>query len=316
MAKAKAAKKYVPPKNSLKKDLQKNKVIYLIFLALAVYFIIFNYIPMVGLLMAFEDFKFGSGLFGSKWVGLQNFVQLFTGNAFLTALRNTACMAVLSLVLGFFPPIILALLFSECKFKKYKRLAQVVSYMPNFVSAVVVCALATEFLGVGGGITQFLTLFGVEPQNLLANTKIPVFWLIYVFIGIWMAFGYGSIIYTTAISNVSHELKEAAALDGANRWQRIRYVVFPQLLPLCMMQLTMAVGTMFMVGFDKVLLLYMPRTYEVSDVLYTYTYRMAFGNSINYGISTASGLFQSVIGTILLITSNYLNRKLAHYSLF
>ena len=299
-----------------KKDFQKNRLIYLLFLPILAYFIIFNYIPMVGILMAFQDYKPAKGLFGSRWVGLENFQKLFTGDAFLTAFRNTSCMAVLSLILGFLPPIILALLFSECKLKKYKRLTQIMSYMPYFVSSVVVCALVTEFLGKDGALTNLLTLFGLERQNWLANTSIPVFWLIYAFIGIWINFGYGSIIYTTAISNVSAELKEAAALDGANRFQTIWYVTLPSIKPLCIMQLTMAIGTMFMVGFDRVLLLYMPRTYPVADVLYTYTYRMAFGTKVYYGISTASGLFQSIIGTVLLIGSNKISRKIASYSLF
>lgn len=299
-----------------KKDMKANRVIYLLFLPILIYFIIFNYVPMVGILMAFQDYKPGRGLLGSQWVGLTNFQKLFTGDAFLTAFRNTSCMAILSLVLGFLPPIILALLFSECRLRRYKRLTQVMSYMPYFVSSVVVCALVTEFLGQNGALTTFFTLFGAERQNWLANTNIPVFWLIYAFIGIWINFGYGSIIYTTAISNVSHELKEAAALDGANRLQTIWHITLPAIKPLCIMQLTMAIGTMFMVGFDRVLLLYMPKTYAVSDVLYTYTYRMAFGSKIDYGVSTASGLFQSLIGTALLITSNKLSKKVAGYSLF
>lgn len=315
MAKAKG-KTYQPPKMSAKRDFKKNWVIYLMFLPLVVYYIIFNYIPMVGITMAFEDYKVTKGLFGSTWVGFDNFRKLFTGNGFLMAFRNTACMAVMSLVMGFLPPIILALLFSECKPKKFKRVTQIMCYMPNFVSAVVVCALVTEFVGAKGGITKVLSRFGLEEQNWLANNNIPVFWLIYVFIGIWVGFGYGSIIYTTAISNVSHDLKEAAALDGANRFQRVWYVTVPNLIPLCVIQLTMAVGTMFMVGFDKVLLLYMPKTYDVADCLYTYTYRMAFGSTIDYGVSTASGLFQSILGTVLLLTSNKLNRKFTKYSLF
>lgn len=315
MAKEKG-KVYQPPKMSVKKDFKKNWVIYLMFLPLVVYYIIFNYIPMVGITMAFEDYKVTKGLFGSTWVGLANFRKLFTGTGFLMAFRNTACMAVMSLVMGFLPPIILALLFSECKPKKFKRVSQIMCYMPNFVSAVVVCALAIEFVGAKGGITKVLSWFGLEEQNWLANNNVPVFWLIYVFIGIWMGFGYGSIIYTTAISNVSYDLKEAAALDGANRFQRVWYVTLPNLIPLCVIQLTMAVGTMFMVGFDKVLLLYMPKTYDVADCLYTYTYRMAFGSTIDYGVSTASGLFQSILGTVLLLTSNRLNRKLTRYSLF
>ncbi|MDE6167735.1 MAG: ABC transporter permease subunit, partial [Acetatifactor sp.] len=214
------------------------------------------------------------------------------------------------------PPIILALLCSECHLKPYRRFPQIVSYMPNFVSAVVVCALVTEFFGMSGAITKILTAIGFQEQNWLANTQIPVFWLIYAFIGIWMGAGFGSVIYTAIISSVSGDLKEAAALDGANRWQRIRYVVLPALLPLCMMNLTLSVGTMFLAGWDKVLLLYMPKTYDVSDVLYTYTYRMAFGNSVNFGLSTASGLFQSIIGTTLLIVSNKINKKLTSYGLF
>ena len=316
MAGSPKEKPYKPPRVTWKKDFQKNGVIYLMFLPILIYYIIFNYIPMVGILMAFENYKVNKGLFGSKWVGFANFQKLFSGSAFPLAMRNTAAMAVMSLLLGFLPPIILAVVFSECRFKKYKRVTQIMSYMPNFVSAVVVCALVTEFVGINGGITDVLTKLGAERQNWLANSNIPVFWLIYCFIGIWTGFGYGSIIYTTAISNVSGDLKEAAALDGANRFQRIWHIVLPSLKPLVIMQLTMAVGTMFMVGFDRVLLLYMPKTYEVSDVLYTYTYRMAFGQKIDYGVSTASSLFQSLIGTTLLLTSNALNRKFAQYSLF
>ena len=299
-----------------KKDFRKNGILYLLFLPLAVYFIIFNYIPMFGITMAFENFKIGKGIFGSEWVGLANFQKMFSGTAFLPALRNTVCMAVMSLLLGFLPPIILALLFSECRLKKFKRVTQLMTYMPYFVSSVVVCALVTEFFGRNGAVTGVLTWLGLPEQNWLANTDIPVFWLIYVFMGIWINFGYGSIIYTTAISKVNGEMKEAAALDGANRFQTIWYITLPSIKPLCIMQLTMAIGTMFMVGFDRILLLYMPKTYAVSDVLYTYTYRMAFGSKIDYGLSTASGLFQSVVGMLLLVVSNKLSRKLADYSLF
>ena len=305
---ASPANRITAGKESWKKDFEKNGVLYLLFLPLAIYFIIFNYIPMGGILMAFENFKIGKGIFGSEWVWFDNFQKLFSGSAFPTALRNTVAMAVLSLVLGFLPPIILALLFSECRPKRYKRVTQLMTYMPYFVSSVVVCALVTEFLGRDGAVTGLLTA--------LANTDIPVFWLIYALMGIWINFGYGSIIYTTAISKVSGEMKEAAALDGCNRFQTIWYITLPSIKQLCIMQLTMAIGTMFMVGFDRVLLLYMPKTYAVSDVLYTYTYRMAFGTKIDYGISTASGLFQSFVGMMLLVLSNKLSRKLADYSLF
>lgn len=317
MSKVIAEKDFKLNKKALaRKDWTRNWQVYLMFLPLAVYFIIFNYIPMVGILVAFEDYSVTKGFFGSPWVGWANFEELFLGDAFLVAFRNTACMAVLNLLLGFLPPLILAVLFSECRIKPYRRLSQIVSYMPNFVSAVVVCALVREFFGISGGITKLLTALGLPEQNWLANTDIPVFWLIYAFIGIWMGMGFGSIIYTSTIASVNGDLKEAAALDGAGRWQRVWYIILPQLLPLCMINLTLSVGTMFMAGWDKVLLLYMPKTYDVSDVLYTYTYRMAFGSSVNFGVSTASGLFQSVIGTTLLFISNMLNKKLTSYSLF
>lgn len=303
-------------KETFKADFRKNWPIYLMFLPLFVYYVLFNYIPMGGILMAFEKYSVSKGIFGSTWVGMKNFVDLFTGEGFSIALRNTVCMAVLNLVLGFLPPVILAIIFSECQNRVFRRISQICSYMPNFVSAVVVCALVTEFLKDTGAVTGLLTALGFERQNWLANPNIPVFWIINVLIGIWMGAGYGSIVYTTSISNVNNDLKEAAALDGANRWDRIIHIVVPSVLPLAMMMLTLSVGTVFMVGWDKILLLYMPKTYQVSDVLYTYTYRAAFGQTVNFGLSTASGLFQSVVGTILLVISNKLNKKATSYSLF
>ena len=306
----------VRTKITWKKDFAQFWPVYVMFLPLMVYYIIFNYIPMGGIMMAFEKYSVSKGIFHSPWVGLKNFQTLFSGSGFPLAIRNTVCMAVLNLIFGFFPPLILAILFSEVRVRWFRRVAQIVSYMPNFVSAVVVCALVINFMGSKGAVTGFLSLLGLERQNWLANTDIPVFWIIYAFIGVWTGAGYGSIIYTTAISNVNAEMREAAALDGANRWQCIVHIVLPTILPMAMMMLTLSVGTVFLAGWDKVLLLYMPKTMKVSDVLYTYTYRMAFGDTVNFGVSTASGLFQSVVGTCLLLGGNYLNRKLTSYGLF
>lgn len=304
-------------KASNKKDWQKNKMVYLLFIPIAVYLLIFNYIPMTGILMAFEDYSIKKGWFHSTWVGMENFAKLFSGSAFPTALRNTFCMAFLNLILGFLPPVLLALLFSECKWIPFRRVAQLVSYVPSFISAVVVCNLLQQFVGKDGPITLLLSAaFGLENKNWLADANIPVFWIIYALMNVWVGMGWGSIVYTTSISNVNGELKEAAALDGANRLQRIQYIVLPELLPLVMMQLTLSVGTMFMAGWDKVLILYMPTTFNVSDVLYTYTYRMAFGSQVDYGLSTASGLFQSILGTVFLLVSNKLNKTVTGYALY
>ncbi len=299
-----------------KEDMRKNGILYVIFIPVLVWLVCFHYAPMFGILMAFEDYSITQGVFGSAWVGMQNFVDLFTGTGFALAFRNTVAMAILSLTLGFFPTILFALVLTSFPHKRMKRGFQMLSYLPNFVSAVVMCSLATEFLSEKGAITQFISLFGSEAQNWLANPDIPVFWVIYTLIGVWQGMGWGSIIYVTSINNVNGELHEAAALDGANRLQRVLHVTLPAVTPLIIMMWTMAIGMVFKTVGTNILLLYMPITYDVADVLSTYTYRMSFGSTANYGLSTASGLFQSVLGMILLIVSNKLGKKASGASLF
>lgn len=297
-------------------DLLHNWKIYLLFIPVAAFFLVFHYAPMFGLLMAFERFRPSLGIFKSEWIWFENFAELFTGDTFFFVLRNTTAMALLNLTVGFAAPVILAMLISELHIKKFTRPVQIISYMPYFVSAVVVTTLASEFLSSTGAITMVLSWLGFDQQNWLANPNIPVFWLINTFLEIWQGAGWGSIIYVAAIANVSGDLHEAAAIDGASRWDRLWKITFPSILPLIIVMFTMRIGLVFRQGFDKVLLLYMPQTYNVSDCLYTYTYRMAFGQTINYGVSTASGLFQSVIGTTLLIVSNKLSRKVSDTSLY
>lgn len=297
-------------------DFKRNKTIYMLFIPVMAYFIIFHYLPMTGLLMAFQNYKPSRGIFGSKWVGLQNFFDLFTGDTFMLVFRNTAVLALLKMTVGFVAPIILAILFSEVRLKRFSRTVQVISYMPYFVSAVVVTTLAREFLSSSGAITTLLSWLGLDRQNWLANPNIPVFWIIYTFIEMWQGAGWGSIIYFAAIQNVNKDYYEAAAIDGANRWQRLWKITIPSILPLVVVMFIMHIGLVFRGGFDKILLLYMPSTYNVADVLYTYTYRMAFGTTVNYGLATASGLFQSIIATTLLVISNKLSKKVSNSSLF
>lgn len=309
--------RYKEPKVPWKKDLKRNGTLYLIFIPVAIYYLVLHYAPMVGICIAFQDFKIGKGIFGSKWVGFQNFIDLFTGETFPLVIRNTVAMALLNLTLGFVAPIILALIISEVPWKGYRRAVQTISYTPNFIAPVIVAALVREFLGVNGAITQLLSLFGLPKQNWLANPHIPVFWLINCFTDIWQGAGFGTIVYIAAIGNVSKDLFEAAAIDGANRWNRLTRITIPSIRPLILILLTLRVGLVFVTGFDKILLLYMPSTYCVADVLTTYTYRMAFGSGGgNYGLSAASGLFQSVVGTTLLMVSNWLNRKTTRNALF
>ena len=273
---------------------------------------------MFGIVMAFEDYNVVDGYFHSPWVGMKHFIDLFSGEDFLQALRNTVVIGLMKCTIGFVAPIIFALILSLINSKKFKRIAQTMSYMPNFVAAVIVCSLFTQFLAKDGPLTLLLTrLFGAENQNWFANDKAPVFWIIYTLMGIWQGIGWGSIMYVAAISQVSGDLHEAAAIDGATRLQRLFKITLPNILPMIMMMFVIGIGTAFVAGYDNILLLYMPSTYNVSDTVFTYTYRQAFGGGAsNYSLSAASGLFQSVVSTVLLVGSNALSRKVGGSSLF
>lgn len=309
-------KAYTPKKITWKMDFKRYWMIYLIFLPMAIYQIIFSYAPMFGIVMAFEDFNVNKGYFGSDWVGLDNFITLFTSEEFPRALRNTLIMGGLNLTIGFVMPILFAFLLSMVGSKRLKRTVQTCSYIPNFLSAVVVCSLVKEFLDRDGALTQLLSMFGLPVQNWLANGDVPVFWLINTFMNIWTGIGWGSIVYVASMATISGDLHEAAAIDGATRFQRMTKITLPCIMPMIVMMFTLQVGVSFVAGFDKVLLLYMPATYETADCLSTYTYRLAFSSGRDYGLSAASGLFQSIVGTTLLIVSNYWNRKVSGMSLF
>jgi ABC-type polysaccharide transport system permease subunit len=287
----------------------RNKIVYFMMLPIIIYFIVTKYLPMFGIAMAFQNFNVVRGFFGSKFIGFENFEVLFTGDAFPTAIRNTAVMILMNLSIGFIAPIIFALLITSMRGKVAKRICQTICYTPNFVAAVVVANIVIMFLANDGAVTELLAIFGLKRQNWLANDNPPVFWLINTLMGVWQGFGFGSIMYVAAIHNINGDLHEAAAMDGASRWQRVWRITLPNILPIVLMMFTIQIGFSINMGFDKILLIYMPQTYSVADNLYTYTYRMAFGASTDYGLGAASGLFQSVISTILLLTSQKLSAK-------
>lgn len=300
-------------KVSWKTDLKYNWQVYVIFLPAFLFFLILSYIPMGGIVMAFENFKVGKGFFRSDWIWFENFKYLFNDMNFMLALRNTVCIALLKITVGFIAPIVFAILLSLLINRRYKRIVQTLSYLPNFIAAVIVCSLLAEFVGTGGPISVLIAnIMNSESTNWLASSNIPVFWVLYIFMGIWQGIGWGSIMYVASISMVNGDLYEAAALDGAGRLTRMFKITIPSIMPMIVMMFVMNVGLSFGTGFDNILLLYMPSTYEVADTVYTYTYRLAFtaGNQ-DYGLSAASGLFQSVISTILLVGSNKLSKKMA-----
>ena len=292
---------------SWKHDLKVNKWLYVLSIPILAYFIIFHYAPMGGLLMAFEDYKPARGLLHSNWVGMKNFVDFFTGPNFFTILRNTLVISFLSLVIAFPLTIIYALALNEIRFKMLKKTVQTIHYMPYFISMVVICGLILEFCATNGFITDLLVnVFHMKRENLLQNPS--YFWAINLFSDIWQGLGYGSIFFVAAITGVSQEQHEAAAIDGANRLQRAWHVTIPGIMPAIVTMLILKCGMLLQVGADKILLLYNASIYSTADVISTHVQRMGL-EQMNYGYSAAVGLFNSIVGTILLIVSNTLSKK-------
>ena len=295
-------------------DIKRNKVVYILLALILAYFAIFNYAPMVGLVMAFEKFSPAKGIFASKWVGLKNFKDFFEGPYVGRLIRNTIAIGVLDLVINFPAPIIFALILNEIHQKTFKKTIQTVSYMPYFISAVVACGLVVKFVEAGGPVSVMVAkLTGTESANLL-NQK-GNFWLIYVLQNMWQGLGYGSIIYLSALSSVDQELYEAAYVDGAGKWKQAIHVTIPSIMPMIIMMLILRMGAIFSVGADKIILLYGPANYEYSDVINSYVYRMGIQQA-DYSLAAAVGLFNSIIGTIMLITTNQISKKVSGTSMF
>lgn len=297
----------------LKRNFIRYKYIYLMLIPILLYYAVFCYGPMGGVVIAFQNFKPALGITGSKWVGAKHFVDFLTGPYAWRLIRNTLLINVLQILFAFPAPIIVALLINEIRCKKYKKLVQTVSYMPHFISLVVMCGLLVTFCRSDGIFNDFLSLFGVERSNLLANASL--FRPLYVLSGIWQEAGWGSIIYLATLSTIDPGLYEAATIDGASRFQRMLYVSFPGLVPIIIVQLIMRVGNILTTGFEKVFLLYSPLTYDTADIISTYIYRQGLELS-NYSYGTAVGLFNSVVNLIILVTANYISKKTTEESLW
>lgn len=291
-----------------RRDWTMNKWLYLLAIPVFLYFFVFNYLPMFGLVISFQDFKPQLGVFGSQWVGFKHFDTFFNGPNFKTILRNTLVISSLGLVIGFPLTIIYALMLNEIHCTWFKKSMQTIHYMPYFVSTVVICGLVIEFCATKGLITNLLVdVFGIKRENLLQNPD--YFWGIYIATDIWQGLGYGSIFFVSAITSVSQELYEAAAIDGAGRLRRAWHITLPGIMPAIVTMLVLKCGMILQVGSDKILLLYNASIYETADVIATHVQRMGI-EKMQYGYSSAVGLFNSVVGTILLFVSNYVSRKL------
>lgn len=279
-----------------------------------IWFIIFCYIPMGGIAMAFEQYSPVKGLLGSKWIGMDNFMAFFQGPYFGRLMRNTVTLGVLDLVIGFPAPIIFALLLNEIGKKSFKKTVQTISYMPYFISSVVLCGLVTDFCSSGGVLSNLVAvLTNSEGRNLLGVSG--YFRPIFILSNLWQGFGYGSIIYLASLSSVDQELYEAAVMDGANRMKQTLHITLPGIAPTIIILLILRISTLLQVSSDKILLLYNPSIYNTADVINTYVYREGLQN-YNYGLSASVGLFNSLIATALLLITNRISAKYSETSLF
>ncbi len=290
-------------------DLKRNKAVYLIMLPGLLYYLIFHYLPMFGLVMAFQDYSPTRGFFGSEFVGLQWFKDFFSSVFIGRIVKNTLVLNGLILLFGFPMPIILALLLNEVRHAKFKKTVQTVTYLPHFISLVVLCGMIVDFTGPGGFITAIVNkLTGGGYTNLLYESG--MYRPIYVISNIWQTMGWSSIVYLAALAGLDMELYEAASIDGASRWKQLWKITIPSIMPTIAVMLVLQIGRMMSLGADKTILIYNESIYETADIISSFIYRYGLVNN-NYGYSAAVGLINSVVNTILVFGANKLSNKFA-----
>lgn len=295
------------------KDFKRNKIAYLMAIPAIIMLVLFSYLPMFGVVMAFENYKPKLGILGSQFVGFKNFIDFFQSIYFVRVVKNTLILSGLQLLIEFPASIIFALLLNEVKSKWFKGMTQTISYMPNFISMVVVSGIIIDFCSSRGVLTTLVSQFTGSTQNLLS---IPGNWrTIYIISDLWQGLGMSSIVFLAALSGIDQELYEAAVIDGANRWKQTIHVTLTGIMPTIIIMLIMRVGMMMSVGSEKTILLYNSQVYETADIISSYVYRKGLVE-FNYGYSTAVSLFNSIINFILLIMTNHISKKTSETSLF
>ncbi|MCD7751067.1 MAG: ABC transporter permease subunit [Lachnospiraceae bacterium] len=296
-----------------KKDLRRNRALYLLVLPVVIFYIVFHYAPMYGAIIAFKDYTPSLGVMKSPWVGLSNFTRFFNSPYFFRLIRNTLLLSIYNLIFGFPAPIILALLLNEVRNTKFKSLTQTITYLPHFISMVVVAGMITNFCMSSGLFNDIIVFFGGERSPLLQNPNL--YRLIYVASGIWQEVGWGSIIYLSALSGVDAQLYEAASIDGAGKWKQMIHITLPGISPTIITMLILKMGSLMSLGYEKTILLYNDATLETADIISSYVYRVGLLEQ-NWSYSTAIGLFNSVINCTLLIITNQLSKKISDTSLW
>lgn len=294
-------------------DFKRHKFKYFVILPIIIYLFIFNYKPMYGLVIVFKEYRPRAGIWGSPWVGLQQFKSFFNDVYFWRLMRNTLGLSISSLLFSFPAPILLALFLNEVKHEKFKRTVQTITYMPHFISTVVICGMITQFTMSNGLFADISAFFGGERINMLAEKRF--FYPIYILSGLWQGVGWQSIIYLAALAGIDQEQYESARLDGAGRIAQMWYITLPGILPTISILLVMRIGQMMSTSTEKILLLYQPLTYEVADVIGTYVHRKGILDA-SFSYSAAVGLFNNIVNIVLLLIANKVSKKVGQSGLF
>jgi len=296
------------------KHMKRDRQLLILFIPCLAFYLIFRYGPLYGLLIAFKDYSVFQGIWDSPWVGFKHFEKFFNGNDFALLFRNTLMLGFLNLIFSFPFPILLALMLNEVRLKWFKKSVQTLSYLPAFLSVVIICSMVIDFLSPTHGIVnKIIEAFGFEPVYFLAEKA----WFrpIYIISDIWTNMGYESIIYLAAIAGIDPTLYEAARVDGANRYHMMRHITFPGILGTVIVMFIMKTGNMLRIGYEKVLLLYSPMTYEVADVFSTFVYRKGLLES-NYSYAAAVGLFEALVALVMLLMANFVSKRLGGQGLW
>lgn len=302
-------------KENVKRDFRQNYSLYLMVIPVIAFYVLFCYKPMYGILIAFTDFDVRSGLSGSTFIGLENFRRFFSDPYFLRNIVNTVKISLASIVFGFPAPILLALMMNELNTKYFKRFVQTATYLPHFISLVVVCGMIRNFVSADGLVTTFISeIIGKNIQESLLYMP-KLFTSIYVTTDIWQEVGWGSIIYMAALSSVSAELYEAARIDGAGRFRQTISVTIPSILPTVVIMLILRLGGILAVGYEKIMLLINQFNADSAEVLSYYIYKKGLVNN-DYGLATAAGLFNSVINLLFVVGANFISKRLTETSLW
>ena len=298
---------------NFRKNIQKHRIIYLLFLPVLIYYLLFHYLPMYGAIIAFKNYVPSQGIANSAWVGLKHFRSFFSSYYCSRLIRNTLLISLYSILFGFPAPILLALLLNEVKCLRYKRLVQTITYLPHFLSVMVVCGMIIHFFSTDGFISAIVSSCGGSAQNYLLDPA--CFRAIYVGTDIWQSVGWGSIVYLAALSGIDPTLYEAAKIDGAGRMRQTIHITLPGILPTIVVLFILRIGSIMNVGHEKIILLYNSMTYETADVISTFVYRKGLLDA-NYSYSAAIGLLNSFINFGLVIIANTLSRSVKQTTLW